>query len=207
MKKYSLVSLLSALMLFSTGAFCEEGASGGSAGLFIEPGVTYETGKGTLDWPAPLSDSDGDVKGLGLMARLGFHVSDAVFIGGDARYSKPNFKNSANNYDASAESMNLGAVVGMQMPVVGLRVWGEYVLLGSLDPAASHGVDVKFEDAKGYRIGVGFHVAMVSLNLEYQKLSYGKSTLQSLGTIPVGSSLGKLDDAAYIASVTFPLAL
>ena len=50
------------------------------------------------------------------------------------------------------------------------------------------------------------HVAMVSLNLKYQKLSYGKSTLQQIGTIPVGSSLGKLDDVA-IASVTFPLAL
>jgi len=208
MKKYYLVSLLSALMLTGTGALAQESSSGGgNAGLFIEPGVTYESGKSTLDWPAPLKDSTGDVKGFGLVARLGFHVNDALFVGGDARYSKPNFKNSANNYDATAESMNLGAVVGMQMPVAGLRVWGEYIFMGSLDPAASHSVDVKFEDAKGYRIGVGFHVAMVSLNLEYQKLSYGKSTLQQIGTIPVGSSLGKLDDEAYIASVTFPLAL
>lgn len=207
MKKYYLVSLLSALMLTSIGAVAEEGSSGANAGLFIEPGVTYETGKSTLDWPAPLSDSTGDVKGLGLVARLGFHVNDVLFVGGDARYSKPNFNNSANHYDASAENMNLGAVVGMQTPVAGLRVWGEYVFMGSLDPAKSNNVDVKFEDAKGYRVGVGFYVAMISLNLEYQKLSYGKSTLQQIGTIPVGSSLGKLDDEAYIASVTFPLAL
>lgn len=202
MKKTYSASLLGALMLFSVGAYSDE-----NAGLFVEPAITYEMGKSTLDWPAPLNDSSGDINGLGLAARLGIHVSEAVFVGGDARYSKPKFKNSANNYDASAESMNLGAFVGMQVPVAGLRIWGEYILLGNLDPAASNGVDVKFEDAKGYRIGVGFHVAMVSLNLEYQKLSYGKSTLQSLGTIPVGSSLGKLDDAAYIASVSFPLAL
>ena len=202
MKNYSLFAILYALLLSSNWALADE-----NGGLFVEPAVTYESSSSKLDWPTPLNDSTGSAKGFGVGARLGFHINEAVFVGADGRYSKPKFKNSANGYDASADSMNLGAVVGMQMPEVGLRIWGSYILLGSLDPERSQNTNVKFEDAKGYRVGVGFRVASVSLNLEYQKLTYGKSTLEELGPIAPGLGLGKLDDASYIASVSFPLEL
>lgn len=202
-KNYSKRIFVMALMLSSAGALADE-----NGGLFVEPALTYEhSNDAKITWPSPLSASTGSIRGFGLAGRLGFHVSEAVFVGADARYSRPKFTNSANNYDANAEAMNLGAVVGMQMPEMGLRLWGEYIFMGSLDPAASQNTDVKFEDAKGYRVGVGFHVQSVSLNLEYQKLTYGKSTLQQAGPITPGWNMPDLDTASYIASVSFPLEL
>ena len=44
--------------------------------MLIEPGVTNETSDGDLTWPAPLNDSTTELSGLGLSARLGFHVND-----------------------------------------------------------------------------------------------------------------------------------
>lgn len=202
MKNYSLLSILAALLLSSPGAVADE-----NGGLFVEPAITYETSKSTLDWPAPFSDSTGSSKGFGLAARLGLHISEVVFIAADGRYSKPTFKNSANGYDATAEAMNLGAVLGVQMPEMGLRIWASSILTGSLNPERSQNTNVKFEDAKGYRVGVGFRVSSVSLNLEYQRLTYDKSTLEEVGPIAPGLGLGKLDDASYIASVSFPLEL
>lgn len=181
-----------------------------SAGLFVEPMVTYQfDSKTTTNWPAPFSDSTGSAKGFGLGARLGFHVADIVFLGIDGRYAMPKFKDSSVNYDADATAYNYAATVGIQTPVAGLRVWGSYIFGGELDPKASGNFDVKLTDATGYRIGAGFYVAMVSLNLEYQDLKYDKLNLQSLGSIGTNTNVGNvsLQDKAWIASVSFPIAL
>lgn len=70
----------------------------------------------------------------------------------------PDQKDSSVNYNAKATSTRIGPVIGMQMPNLGLRIWGTYILSGDLDPEKSGNYDVKFQDAKGYRIGTGFHV-------------------------------------------------
>ncbi len=179
------------------------------AGLFVEPGVTFERGDTTVTYPSPLSNSTGKADGFGLMGRLGFHLGGVVFLGADARYSMPQFKDSALSYDAKATATNWGPVVGIQMPVVGLRVWGNYILGGELDPEASGNVDVKFKKAAGYRIGAGFKVIFLSINLEYQELKYDQTELQALGPFSIGTNFDsvKLTDKAWVASVSFPINL
>ena len=162
--------ILTAAALFSFASFADSG------GLYVEPGVTYQSYKSSITYPAPFSNSTGNVNGFGLVARLGFHIDEAFFVAADARYSHPDYKDSTNNLNSSATEYDLGPVVGIQMPVVGLRVWAGYILVSQLDPKGSNNVDYKFTDGTGYRVGAGFHVAMLSLNLEYQKLKYGKTT-------------------------------
>ena len=179
------------------------------SGLFVEPAVTYERGDTSVTYPSPLSNSTGHSNGLGIAARLGFHISEVIFAGIDARYSKPHFTDSALGYDASATSTTWGPVVGVQMPVVGLRVWAGYILGGVLDPDSSQNIDVKYSGANGYRIGAGFRVLLVSLNLEYQQLNYGSATLQQVGPFNTNTTFDsvKLGNNSWIASVSFPLEL
>jgi len=123
----------------------------------------------------------------------------------------PQFKDSSVNYDARAVSTNYGPVVGVQMPIVGLRLWGSYILGGDLNPEESEGFDVRFRDASGYRVGAGFRLAAVSLNLEYQEQKYGQSNLEQVGTFSFapGSTIDsvELESKTWLASLSFPLEL
>jgi hypothetical protein len=178
-------------------------------GLFVEPTITFELGNSFVNYPAPISNSEGTVDGFGLGARVGGHISEIVFAGLDARIAMPQFKDSTVDYDAAALSTNWGPVVGVQMPVLGMRVWGTYVLGGELDPEKSSGLDVKFSGAKGYRVGAGFRFLMVSLNLEYQELTYDETNLESVGPFATNANLGgvELENKSWIAGVSFPLEL
>ena len=205
MKK--LINLLGpiAFVFYAASAFADTAG----VGLFVEPSVTYELGNTKTNYPSPLSDATGTSNGLGLGARLGLHALEIVFFGIDARYSMPQFKDSSVNYDAKSISTNWGPVVGVQMPIVGLRVWGSYILGGELNPESSGGVDVKFKQATGYRVGTGFRIAIVSLNLEYQQLKYGQADLEQLGPFSGTSTFNNvnLNNNSWIASISFPLEL
>lgn len=188
----------------STMAFAQERSVGG---LFVEPGVTYERGDTTIDYPSPFQNSTGSANGFGLMGRLGVHVHEIVFLGLDARYAMPHFKDSSVSYDADATSFNWGPVVGIQTPLLGIRVWGNYVAGGNLDPKKSGNLDVKFEESTGYRVGAGLHWLMLSINLEYQNLKYGKAVLESIGGFNAGETFSsvKPKNESWILSVSFPL--
>lgn len=179
------------------------------AGLFVEPGITYELGKTEVNFPSPLSNSKGDVKGFGLSAKLGFHINEVLFVAADARYSMPTFSDNSTGYNEQATAYNLAPVVGIQMADLGLRVWGSYVVTGQLDPKSSSAFDVKFSNATGYRIGAGFRLEAISFNLEYQDLSYGTTVLQNIGGLTAGTNFDSvtLKDRAWIASVSFPIQL
>lgn len=182
-------------------------------GLFIEPGVTYENSDGDINWPSPLNDSSSELEGFGVLARVGVHVSDAVFIGADGRYSQPKFKNSAGDNDVDSEAFNYGPILGVQMPNIGLRVWGAYILDAELDPKSytvgGSELDGKFENGEGYRIGAGFKVYMLSLNLEYQRIDYDRARVEEAGPFDPGSVFDsvELKDDSWILSVSFPFAL
>lgn len=191
------------ILLASPLALAEE-----DAGLFVEPAITYEVGD--LDVNYPFASSSGETKGFGLGARVGFHVNDVLFVGVDGRYSKLDFQdtNSVFNYDTSADSFNVAPVIGVQMPDIGLRVWGSYILSSNMDPKEDSSIDLKFADGTGYRLGVGFKVYSVSLNLEYQKVDYDKTTIQQVGPITNTSTDGvTLKNETWIASVSFPIAI
>jgi hypothetical protein len=97
----------------------------------------------------------------------------------------------------------------MQMPIVGMRVFGDYVFGGEVNPGSSNNIDLKFSSANGYRVGVGMRALAVSVNLEYENLKYGKTTLEKLGpfTSNTGFETVKLTNNSWILSVSFPLEL
>lgn len=196
-----------AMLCFILGQIASADTS--NSGLFIEPAFTYELGSAAVDYPTPLSSSTGSSNGLGLGAKVGFHLSEALFIALDGRYSMPQYKDSSVNYDAQAISTNWGPVVGVQMPNIGLRIWGALILGGELNPQKSGSFDVDFKKATGYRIGTGFRVFAVSLNLEYQQIKYSETILEQIGPFSSGSALNdvKLENKSWLIGVSFPLEL
>lgn len=200
-------SLIVSLTLALTGFAAQADEVNPDGGLFVEPGVTYQIYDSTIHWPAPFSNSTGKVQGWGIMGRFGFHIDNVFFVAADGRWSMPNFKDSSVNYDASATQWDLGPTVGVQMPwVVGLRVWATYVATSQLDPKSSGNFDVKMNDGKGYRVGAGFKLAIVSVNLEYQKIDYDNIKVQSAGPL-TGQLNSKYAGEGWVLSASFPLAL
>lgn len=203
---------LTAILLTGTFAHAEEprDESRTGAGFFAEPMVTYNLGsKTTTNWPTPFSDSTGSINGLGVGARVGMHLAEIFFVGADGRYLMPKFKDSSVNYDASATAYNWGVTGGLQTPIAGLRVWGTYIFDGQVDPERSGNIDVKLTKGKGYRIGVGMYVSVVSLNLEYQDLKYDNLNVESIAGVGANANFNSIstEDKAWIASVSFPIAL
>jgi hypothetical protein len=207
--KFKRVRVLALALIFLSPLARAEDASIPGTGLFIEPMATLEVGSTSIHYPSPLSDSSGSATGFGLGGRLGFHFIDVLFAGLDARYAMPTFKDSSTNYQSSAVGTNWGPVVGVQVPILGLRAWASYIWGGDLNPESSGGYDVKFSEASGYRIGAGWKFLLVSLNLEYQSLVYGKTTLEQVGPFSANTSFDnvQLTDRAWIASVSIPIGL
>lgn len=178
-------------------------------GLFVEPVITYELGSAAVDFPSPFSNSSGEANGFGLGAKVGFHISEAFFLAADGRYSMPQYKDSSVDYNAKATSTNWGLLVGAQMPDLGMRVWGGWILGGELNPEQSGSFDVAYTGATGYRIGTGFRIAAFSVNLEYQQIKYSDTTLEQVGPFSSNSALNNvnLENKTWIASLSFPLEL
>lgn len=178
--------------------------------IFVEPGVTYTFGSKTTGEVDNVDDTSGKANGFGLMGRAGFHLKEVVLLGLDARYSWLDFEDSGLGGSADATGFNYGPFVGIQMPNVGLRVWGTWVAGGNLNPksigSSPFDIDVKASDAKGYRLGAGFRVLSLSLNLEYQNVKYNDIEKQG-GVFPGGYDGIKLKDESWVASVSFPLEL
>lgn len=180
-------------------------------GIFIEPMLTYETSSsGTITFPAPINSSDTKVKGFGVGARLGMHAWETVFLALDGRYSMPKLEDTALNQDTDSKAWNAGPTVGLQMPMlVGLRAWGTWIMAGELDPDADKGVDEKFKKAKGFRVGAGLRVALVSLNIEYQQIEYDETEIQEVGIFTPGFNTDaiQLENKSVIFSVSMPIGI
>jgi len=171
-----------------------------SAALFFEPGITYQSHD--ISVSSALGDSSGKNTGLGVDLRLGTHFSDILFVGLDGRYAMTRMEDSSANTTVDAKNMDLAPFIGVQMPIVGLRLWASYVLWGEIDPDAAGGFDAKFAKASGYRLGAGFHLLMVSLNLEYQDLKYDDASSSTpLGTVNFNDATAK----GITLGVSFPL--
>ncbi|UOF01798.1 hypothetical protein [Bdellovibrio reynosensis] len=174
------------------------------ANFFIEPAVTYEQSTDEIDWPTPFTNSTGNTTGLGANIKVGVHALESFFAALDVSYSKPNFENSVSNYDANATSFLYGVVGGAQMPIVGLRLWGGYVLGGEMDPDKSGTVDAKFSGAKGPKVGVGFRILMFSVNLEYSDLKYDKAEVTE---DTLGEAEDEMTHKMTTLSFSFPFTL
>lgn len=193
------------LTLLTSGAFAAD-----KGGLFIEPMITYEQGDGKINYPDPINSSDTDVNGFGVGTRLGFHLYESFFLGVDGRYSMPTFKDSSLDQNTDAKAWNYGPVAGVQMPtLLGLRVWGGYIIDGELDPDKDKNVNQKFTQANGYRLGAGIKIGFASLNLEYQQLTYDRTKVSEVGVFNTNQTFKnvELDNDTWIVSVSFPISL
>lgn len=198
------------LLVLLVGSFITTGVAlaGNNAGLFFEPILTYEQGDSEINYPSPLSDSSGKIRGFGVGSRLGVHILESVFLGVDGRYSWPRFEDSSFDQKTDAKSWNYGPVLGLQMPTaIGLRVWAGYILDGEVDPKKDQGYNAKYRNGKGYRVGAGLKLGDTSLNLEYQNIRYDDTEVESNDNlIPAGNYGGaELENKAYVLSVSFPL--
>lgn len=180
------------------------------AGPFIEPIINYEQMDTKVNYPQPFNDSKGDAEGYGLGARIGIHLYESIFFGLDGRYAQTEYNANSGDYVADTNQYNYGPVLGVQLPTpISLRVWGGYIVDGEFDPGRANNTDMRFEDANGYRVGAGLGIAMLSVNLEYQKIKYDKAILESAGPFDPNERFDDvtMDSDGYVLSVSFPLSL
>lgn len=180
-------------------------------GLFLEPMLTYTREESSIEATNTANfggDQSADANGIGVGLRVGGHVGESFFLGLDGRYSRLELSDSAYG-NAEGDSYNIGPVVGLQMPtLLGLRVWGTYVLAGEFDPETGNGgLNVRFEQPEGWRVGAGIKLASMSLNVEYQDLSFDRTDIQSLGTVGTAATDVDFDLDGYTFSLSFPLEL
>ncbi len=165
-------------------------------GFFLEPALTVESSTTNV------AAADENITNYGLGLRLGGHFSDIFFYGIDGRYSRPKYE-ATSGESAEADEYDVGATLGAQTPLWGLRLWGTYLIEGSVDPQAAAGVDRRFSGLDGYRVGAGFRIAAVGVNLEYEEARYDDVTIN--GTVAPGTA--DLDGSArgLIGSISFPI--
>lgn len=180
-------------------------------GLFVEPMLTLESSDSkikTSTWPG-FTDTSGKMEGFGLGLRLGGHFADVLFLAADLRYDRSTFKDSSYG-KATSPGYNYGLTFGGQTPFLGVRVWGTGIFGGEVDPeSGDNGLDVKFQDGRGYRVGAGLHIAVVALSLEYQEIKYGKTVLQKA---PIVGGINEASDVDFerkgvVLSLSFPVEL
>ena len=179
-------------------------------GLYIEPMLSAIREDSSIN-SANLgtSNSTGKAEGYGVGLRFGGHVSEILFLGLDGRYAKMQQKDAF--YDGtSSDVYNVAPMIGVQTPVWGVRLLAGYVLLGENNPGAnSQGVNLKFSEPRGWRLGAGLHAGPVGINLEYQNLIYNKTEIQSIGSVATNASASGIDETTkgYALSVSFPIEL
>jgi hypothetical protein len=181
-------------------------------GFFIEPLIfasQEDTSVNTSQLPIINSDTSGEARGYGVGLRFGGHVHEAVLLGLDARYAKLRMSDSTFYDDVNADVYNIAPMVGLQTPLWGIRLMAGYVVAGENNPdAGNQGVDLKFKEAQGWRLGAGVHIAAVGVNLEYQDLKYNSTEVESLGPVAVNNNTSvDADTKGYSLSVSFPIEL
>lgn len=204
------IILLSSMMIAFSGPSFSQDSTDNEGGLFVEPMVTWERGRGDVNFPSPINSADTELDGFGIGARFGGHVYNTIFLAVDGRYSIPTFKDNKLNQDTDTKAWNLGPVIGMQMPTpFGLRVWGGWIVAGGVDVDRSQNVKEEFKSGQGYRIGAGVKLALVSINIEYQKIKYDETVIEEVGIFTPNTTRSdvELTNEAMVLSVSFPIAL
>jgi hypothetical protein len=178
-------------------------------GLFLEPMLTAsqeDTSTRTESIPSS-GPSSGRVDGYGVGFKLGGHLVESIFLGLDARYTRSNLDDPF--FASNADIYNVGPTIGIQTPYAGIRLLGTYVLAGEANPSAGRlGIDTRFRNPRGWRVGAGVYIRRVGLNLEYQDLTYSNADIQSFGTVPVDEAVRvNSGTRGYTLSLSFPISL
>jgi hypothetical protein len=181
------------------------------SGFYIEPLLSVsqeDTSIKSSQLPFIHDDSSGNSKGFGVGLRIGAHVSDTLLLGIDTRYSRMQTDDSFYN-KADADVYNIAPMIGLQTPFYGIRLLASYVVAGENNPASgAQGVDLKYKEALGWRLGAGLYVASVSVNLEYQDLTYNTTEVESFGSVAVNKATSvDANSRGYTVSLSFPIEL
>ncbi len=181
----------------------DEGA--GAGGFFVEPGLRYDSITGDINLPAPFGNSNVDAQGLGVNARVGFHIFDVMFVAAEANYSQLSFEEDATSFSSDGSAYSFGPTVGFQTPWAGVRIWGTYIADGAFNPSSDNGVEIDFEDQRGYKVGLGLRFAKFGASIEYQDTTYESVDVNNFG----GGNIGGLEmqNEAWIGSISFPISL
>jgi hypothetical protein len=179
------------------------------AGFFVEPMITGQQADSTIETsalPVINDDTSGTTTGYGLGAKVGAHFQKTIDVYLDGRWAQQDFKDSSYS-SASGDSWTVGPGLAWETPWAGLRFTGTYVMDGEFDPeSGASGVDMKFNEPTGARLGVGFKIAAVSLNLEYEDLTYDKSDIESFGSFAANTGTTvDYSSRGYIFNLGFPL--
>lgn len=180
-------------------------------GFFIEPMILMtqeDTTIKTSQLPIISDDTSGTSKGYGFGLRLGGHVSEVLQLGLDARYVKTAFSDSF-YHNADSNAYDIAPTIGLQTPYYGVRLLAGYVIDGESDPQPGvQGLDFKFKDARGWRAGAGLFISSVSLNLEYQDITYDSTQVQSYGSTAINKiSYVDANNRGLTLSLSFPVEL
>jgi len=176
-------------------------------GFYIEPAILGSRQDTDLEGNIG-TDATGVSNSFGVDLKLGGHVNEMFFIGADGRYERAQFEETALE-DTDADIWNVGPTVGVQAPFMGARVWGTYIVDGNYNPEAGvRNVDLNFTDPYGWRGGIGFRLSNVSLNLEYEDLTYNDTEVESVGDFAVGTGTdADFSQRGYAVSLSFPVEL
>jgi len=179
-----------------------------AGGFYLEPAIFGNSHETDLKASAAGSDNTGTARGFGADLKLGGHINEMFFAGADGRYERSRLEDSAFG-DADSNTYNWGPFVGVQAPFYGMRLWGTYVVDGIADPdSGAQGLDLKFKDPYGWRVGAGVRFAAVSVNLEYEDLTYRTTEVQSFGDIGTGQNTNiDYGQRGVGLSLSFPIQL
>ena len=165
--------------------------------LFFEQGTNYDFNDSTINYPAPMGSSRVYVKRPGVAGRLGFRITESLFIAADGRYSRPRLRDDSRDYGATVNSFNWAPVLGWQIPELRLQVWSAWIAGGSVSPDDFRNAwSWKPKGVGGWRMGAGIKVAKVSLNFEYQHLKYRDQDSLAFSALP---------NRSYVLSARFPI--
>lgn len=175
-------------------------------GFYVEPAIFGSRHDADLKASNIGNDSEGTSNGFGADLKLGAHVGEMFFVAADGRYERSEFEGSALE-DTDVTVWNVGPTLGLQAPYMGARVWGTYVVDGNYNPdSGARAVDYNFTDPYGWRVGAGVRLSAVSLNLEYEDLTYRTTEVESIGDLAAGSGAdADFSQRGYAVSLSFPV--
>ena len=195
----------------STTTTTEEDKKISKGGLMLEP-ILFANQEDQTIKSSQIAGASGDnstsSRGYGAGLRFGGHLSEIFLLGIDARYSRVDTDSSFYSKDG-ANVYNAAPFIGLQTPLFGIRVLAGYVVYGENNPGAgTSGLDLKFKQASGWRLGAGLHVGAIGLNLEYQDLTYNKTEIESYGQVASNTDTNiDMESKGYGLTVSFPIEL
>lgn len=195
----------------STTTTTEEKEHVARGGFFLEPMLFASQEDQTIksaQLAAAAGNSSTSSRGYGAGLRIGGHLSEIFLLGLDARYARVDAGNSYYRSE-DANVYNIAPFIGAQTPFFGIRVLAGYVAAGENNPGSSkQGLDLKFKEAAGWRLGAGLHVGAVGINLEYQDLTYNRTEIEAYGQIAQNTDTNiDMQSKGYALSVSFPIQL